>query len=100
MKILDYNDVDSLKVFYINPTGARFSANTGLVAHIPSIGPAPFPCLGIYAVEGNNLLGQVESSAYRWSHQGREDCRWGMGCIYPFPIQRAGSASRLLGRGP
>lgn len=74
MQILEYNDVDPLKVFILNQLALDFPLSPELVAYIRKFDPRPFPCLAIYAVEGDLVLGQV--GLFRLpmvSTEGRED---------------------------
>jgi GNAT superfamily N-acetyltransferase len=74
MKIVEYNDIDPLKVMHLNQLALDFALTPELVAHIRQSDPRPFPCLAVYAVEDSAVLGQV--GIFRLpmiSTQGRED---------------------------
>ncbi len=97
MKILEYNDVDPLKVMYLNKLALDFSLSPELVAHIRQSDPRPFPCLAVYAVEDGAVMGQV--GIFRLpmiSTAGREDVG-GIWAVSTHPqYARRGIASRLL----
>lgn len=59
MKIVEYNDVDPLKVMFLNKLALDFGLSPEMVAHIRQSDPRPFPCLAVYAVEDGAVLGQV-----------------------------------------
>jgi GNAT superfamily N-acetyltransferase len=97
MKILEYNDVDPLKVMYINQLALDFALTPELAAHIRQSDPRPFPCLAVYAVEDDTVLGQVGIFHLPMiSTEGREDVGgiWAVS-THPQYAQR-GVASRLL----
>jgi predicted acetyltransferase len=74
MKIVEYNDVDPNEVMYLNQLALNFTLTPEKVAHILKSDPRPFPCLAIYAVEDNIIMGQV--GIFRLpmiSNEGRED---------------------------
>jgi GNAT superfamily N-acetyltransferase len=97
MKILEYNDVDPLKVMYVNQLALDFALTPELVAHIRQTDPRPFPCLAVYAVEDDTILGQV--GIFRLpmiSTEGREDVG-GIWAVSTHPqYAQHGVASRLL----
>jgi GNAT superfamily N-acetyltransferase len=97
MKIVEYNDVDPLKVFYVSQLALDFALTPEMVAHIRQSDPRPFPCLAIYAVEGDEVLGQV--GIFRLpmiTTEGREDVG-GIWAVSTHPqYARLGVASRLL----
>lgn len=97
MKILEYNDVDPQKVMYITQLALDFALTPEKVAHIRQTDPRPFPCLAIYAVEGDAVLGQV--GIFRLpmiSTDGREDVG-GIWAVSTHPQYAGrGIASRLL----
>jgi GNAT superfamily N-acetyltransferase len=97
MKILEYNDVDPLKVMYVNQLALNFTLTPEMVAHIRQTDPRPFPCLAVYAVENDDVLGQV--GIFRLpmiSIEGREDVG-GIWAVSTHPqYAGAGVASRLL----
>jgi len=97
MKIVEYNDVDPIKVLCVNQLALEFALTPEKVAHIRQTDPRPFPCLAIYAVEDGIVLGQV--GIFRLpmiSTEGREDVG-GIWAVSTHP-QYAGQgiASRLL----
>jgi GNAT superfamily N-acetyltransferase len=74
VKILEYNDVDPLRVLYLNQMALDFPLTPELAAHIRRTDPRPFPCLAVYVVEDDAVLGQV--GIFRLpmvSTDGRED---------------------------
>lgn len=74
MKIVEYNDVDPLKVLYLNQLALDFALTPEMVFRIRQSDPRPFPCLAVYAVEDDVVLGQV--GIFRLpmiSTKGRED---------------------------
>jgi GNAT superfamily N-acetyltransferase len=74
MKIVEYNDVDPLKAMYVAKLALDFALTPEMAAHIRRSDPRPFPCLAIYAVEDEVVMGQV--GIYRLpmiTTQGRED---------------------------
>jgi GNAT superfamily N-acetyltransferase len=97
MKILEYNDVDPLQVMYVSKLALDFTLSPERVARIRQTDPRPFPCLAIYGVEDDVVLGQV--GIFRLpmiSTEGREDVG-GIWAVSTHP-QYAGNgiASRLL----
>lgn len=97
MKIVEYDDVDPVKVWYVTQLALDFTLTPELAAQIREADPRPFPCLGVYAVEGDVVLGQV--GIFRLpmiSTEGREDVG-GVWAVSTHP-QHAGRgvASRLL----
>jgi GNAT superfamily N-acetyltransferase len=97
MKILEYNDVDPLKVMYINQLALDFALTPELAAHIRQSDPRPFPGLAVYAVEDDTVLGQVGIFHLPMiSTEGREDVG-GIWAVSTHPqYARRGVASRLL----
>jgi len=74
MKILEYNDVDPLKVLHLTMLALDFPFTPEHAAHIRRTDPRPFACLTINAVEDDVVLGQV--GVFRLpmiSTNGRED---------------------------
>jgi GNAT superfamily N-acetyltransferase len=74
MKIVEYNDVDPYEVLNLNLLALDFALTPEKVAHLRQSDPRPFPCLAIYAVDGNTIMGQV--GIFRLpmiSTNGRED---------------------------
>lgn len=59
MKIVEYNDVDPLKVLYLNQLALNFTLTPEMVAHLRRTDPRPFPCLAVYAIEDDAVLGQI-----------------------------------------
>lgn len=97
MKIVEYNDVDPVQVMYLAKLALDFALTPELAAHIRQSDPRPFPCLAIYAVEEDALLGQV--GIFRLpmvSTEGREDVG-GIWAVSTHPQYAGrGVASRLL----
>ena len=97
MKILEYDEVDPLKVLFATELALGFSLTPELAAHIRHTDPRPFPYLGLYAVEDDLVLGQV--GVFRLpmiSTQGREDVG-GVWAVSTHPqFAGRGVASRLL----
>jgi GNAT superfamily N-acetyltransferase len=74
MKIVEYDDVDPLKVLELNLLALGFPLTPEYAAHIRRTDARPFPFLAIYAVEDDRVLGQV--GIFRLpmvSIEGRED---------------------------
>jgi GNAT superfamily N-acetyltransferase len=74
MKILEYDQVDPLSVLQLNLLALDFPLTPEHASHIRRSDPRPFPFFAIYAVEDNNVLGQV--GVFRLpmvSTEGRED---------------------------
>lgn len=97
MRILEYDDVDPLQVLHLAMLALGFSLTPEHVAYIRRTDPRPFPCLAVYAVEEERVLGQV--GVFRLpmiSVEGREDVG-GVWAVSTHP-QHAGHgiASRLL----
>jgi GNAT superfamily N-acetyltransferase len=97
MEILEYNDVDPLKVMYLTQLALDFALTPETVARIRKSDPRPFPCLAIYAVENDIVLGQVGIfSLPMISTEGREDVG-GIWAVSTHPQYAGrGIASRLL----
>ncbi len=97
MKIVEYNNVDPLKVLHLNQLALDFALTPEMVARIRQSDPRPFPCLAIYAVENTTVLGQV--GIFRLpmiSTEGREDVG-GVWAVSSHPEHAGqGIASRLL----
>ncbi|HEY5669575.1 MAG TPA: GNAT family N-acetyltransferase [Anaerolineales bacterium] len=97
MKIVEYDDVDPLKVLCVNQLALEFALSPEKVAHIRQTDPRPFPCLAIYAVEDGVVLGQI--GIFRLpmiSTEGREDVG-GVWAVSTHPQYAGhGVASRLL----
>ncbi|UCD40812.1 MAG: GNAT family N-acetyltransferase [Chloroflexota bacterium] len=97
MEILEYNDVDPLKVMYLTQLALDFALTPEMVARIRQSDPRPFPFLAIYAVENDIVLGQV--GVFRLpmiSTEGREDVG-GIWAVSTHPEYAGrGVASRLL----
>jgi GNAT superfamily N-acetyltransferase len=74
MNILEYDEVDPLDVLHLNLMALDFPLTPELATHIRRVDPRPFPCFALYAVRGNDVLGQV--GVFRLpmvSTAGRED---------------------------
>ena len=74
MKIVEYNDVDPIKAMYVPQLALDFPLTPEKVAKLRATDPRPFPCLAIYAVEDDVVMGQV--GIFRLpmiSTEGRED---------------------------
>lgn len=97
MKIVEYNSVDPVKVMYLAKLALDFALTPEVAAHIRQSDPRPFPCLAIYAVEEDALLGQV--GIFRLpmvSIEGREDVG-GIWAVSTHPqYAERGVASHLL----
>lgn len=97
MKILEYNDVDPLQAMYVSKLALDFTLSPEMAARIRQTDPRPFPCLAIYAVEEDVVLGQV--GIFRlplMSTKGREDVG-GIWAVSTHPQYAGrGIASRLL----
>jgi GNAT superfamily N-acetyltransferase len=97
MKILEYDEVDPLQVMYVNKLALDFALSPERVTSIRQTDPRPFPCLAVYAVDGETVMGQI--GIFRLpmiSTQGREDVG-GIWAASTHPeYMRIGVASRLL----
>jgi GNAT superfamily N-acetyltransferase len=74
MKILDYDEVNPLRVLHLTMLALDFSLTPEHAAHIRQTDPRPFPCFTVNAVEDEMVLGQV--GVFRLpmiSTEGRED---------------------------
>lgn len=74
MNILEYDEVDPLGVLQLNMLALEFALTPEHVAHIRRTDPRPFPFFAIYAVEQDQVIGQV--GVFRLpmiSTEGRED---------------------------
>jgi GNAT superfamily N-acetyltransferase len=97
MKIIEYNDVDPIQAMYLPQLALDFPLTPEKVAILRATDPRPFPCLAIYAVEDDVVMGQV--GIFRLpmiSTEGREDVGgiWAVS-THPHYIGR-GVASALL----
>jgi GNAT superfamily N-acetyltransferase len=97
MEIVEYSEVDPIQVMYLNQLALNFSLTPEHAAHVRQTDPRPFPCLAVYAVDHNTVLGQV--GVFRLpmiSTEGREDVGgvWAVS-THPQHAER-GVASRLL----
>ena len=97
MKILEYDEVDPLSVLQLNMLALEFPLTPEHAAHIRRSDPRPFPFFAIYAVEADQILGQV--GVFRLpmvSTEGRED----VGAVWAVSTHpqhaRRGIASLLL----
>lgn len=97
MRIVEYDEVDPVRVLQLNLLALDFALTPEHAAHIRRSDPRPFPCLAIYAVEGDLVLGQV--GIFRLpmiSTEGREDVG-GIWAVSTHPQYAGrGVASRLL----
>jgi GNAT superfamily N-acetyltransferase len=74
MEIVEYDDVDPVKAMYAPMLALDFPMTPERVAQIRQTDPRPFPCLGLYAVEDDQVLGQVGVFKLPMvSNAGRED---------------------------
>jgi GNAT superfamily N-acetyltransferase len=74
MKILEYNQVDPMKVVYLTQLALDFPLTPEMAARIRLSDPRAFPCLAIYALEEEAVVGQA--GIFRLpmvSTEGRED---------------------------
>lgn len=74
MNIVEYDTVDPLKVMHLTSLALDFALTPEMIAQIRRSDPRPFPCLAIYAVRGESVLGQA--GIFRLplvSTEGRED---------------------------
>ena len=74
MKIVEYNDVDPIQAMYVSQLALDFTLTPEKVASLRATDPRPFPCLAIYAVADDVVMGQV--GIFRLpmiSAEGRED---------------------------
>ncbi len=97
MKILAYDEVDPLGVLHLTLMALDFPLTPEHSAVLRQQDPRPFPELGVYAVEGDLVLGQV--GVFRLpviSTEGREDVG-GVWAVSTHPEYAGrGIASRLL----
>ena len=97
MKILEYDDVDPLKVLVTAQLALDFALTPETARRIRHTDPRPFPCLAIYAVEDDTVMGQV--GIFRLpmiSTEGKEDVG-GIWAVSTHPQYAGrGVASRLL----
>jgi GNAT superfamily N-acetyltransferase len=97
MKILEYDEVDPLKVMCVNKLALDFALSPERAIRIRQTDPRPFPCLAIYAVDDGNLMGQI--GIFRLpmiSTEGREDVG-GIWAVSTHPqYTRLGVATLLL----
>lgn len=59
MRIAEYDDVDPARVLQLNLLALDFALTPEHAAYIRRSDPRPFPCLAVYAVEEDEVLGQV-----------------------------------------
>ncbi len=74
MKIVEYNDIDPIDALNLSLLALDFALTPEYVAHIRRTDPRPFPCLAVYAVEDEKVIGQV--GVFRlpmMTSEGRED---------------------------
>lgn len=97
MRIVEYDDIDPHRVMYLNQLALDFTLTPEKVAHLRQSDPRPFPCLAIYAVEGDTIMGQV--GIFRLpmiSIEGREDVG-GIWAVSTHPqYSKRGVASTLI----
>ena len=74
MKIVEYDEVDPLKVIFINQLALDFPLTPERTSQIRQSDPRPFPFMAIYAVDNDIILGQVGVfSLPMVSIEGKED---------------------------
>jgi GNAT superfamily N-acetyltransferase len=97
MKILEYDEVDPLKAMYVNKLALDFALSPERATSIRQTDPRPFPCLAVYAVDDEAVMGQI--GIFRLpmiSTKGREDVG-GIWAVSTHPeYTRVGVASLLL----
>lgn len=97
MKILEYDEVDPDEVLHLTMLALDFPLTPERAAHIRRTDPRPFPCLAVYAIEDEVVVGQV--GVFRLpmiSSEGREDVG-GVWAVSTHPqFARRGVASLLL----
>jgi GNAT superfamily N-acetyltransferase len=97
MEILEYDQVDPIQVFQLAYLALGFPLTPEHAEHIRRTDPRPFPCLAVYAVEADLVIGQV--GVFRLpmiTTQGREDVG-GIWAVSTHPQYAGhGVASRLL----
>jgi hypothetical protein len=97
MRICEYDEVDPLEVLHLNLLCLDFALTPELVAMIRRLDPRPFPCFALYAVEDDEIAGQV--GLFRLpvvSAQGVEEVG-GVGAIATHPaFSRREVVSRLF----
>jgi GNAT superfamily N-acetyltransferase len=97
MQIAEYDEVDPVSVLQLNMLALDFALTPEHVAHIRRTDPRPFPFFAIYAVEDDQVIGQV--GVFRLpivSKEGREDVG-GVWAVSTHPhCNDRGVASRLL----
>lgn len=97
MIILEYDDIDPFGAFQVSLLALEFALTPEHAAHIRQSDPRPFPFFALYAVEGEQVLGQV--GVFRLpmiSTQGREDVG-GLWAVATHPqYSGRGVASMLL----
>lgn len=74
MKIVEYNDINPHQAMFVARLALDFPMTPEHVVHLRQTDPRPFPCLAIYAVEDDEIMGQV--GIFRLpmiSTEGRED---------------------------
>ena len=97
MRIEVYDNVNPISILQLNLLALDFALTPEHVAYIRQSDPRPFPCLAVYAVEDDIVLGQV--GIFRLpmiSTEGREDVG-GIWAVSTHPQYAGrGIASRLL----
>lgn len=97
MKILEYDHVDPEKVMFVNKLELDFSLTPEMAEHIRRTDPRPFPCLAVYAVEDDDVLGQIGIFHLPMiSTEGREDVGGIWAAVIHPQYSGFGVASRLL----
>lgn len=74
MEIVEYDNVDPIKAMYLARLSQDFAITPEMAVQIRLTEPRAFPCLAIFAVEGDTILGQL--GLFRLpmvSTEGRED---------------------------
>jgi GNAT superfamily N-acetyltransferase len=96
MKIIEYNDVDPIQAMYVPQLALGFPHTPEKVARLRATDPRPFPCLAIYAVEDDAVMGQV--GIFRLpmiSAEGREDVG-GIWAVSTHPQYTGGGVASAL----
>lgn len=98
MEIVEYNDIDPMWAFNLSLLALDFPFTPEHAAHIRRTDQRPFPCLAVYAVEDDIVMGKV--GVFRLpmiTTEGREDLG-GIWAVSTHPQHaRRGVASRLMG---
>lgn len=59
MKIVTYDQIDPVQALDLSMLALDFSLTPERAAHIRQTDPRPFPCLALYALDGDKAVGQV-----------------------------------------